>query len=79
MLRVSICWFSASKVLECFAFKGFLLVLASCEPGQALLVGRTTPPEAQGPMKVPKGKGLVVEFKNPFETAIEYTAQVCFS
>lgn len=43
---------------------------------RALLVGRTTPPEAQGPMKVPKGKGLVLEFKNPMETASDFTAQV---
>ncbi|CDI85439.1 Hydrocephalus-inducing protein like protein, related [Eimeria praecox] len=43
---------------------------------RALLVGRTTPPEAQGPLKVPKGKGLAIEFKNPLEAATEFTAQV---
>mgnify|MGYP005792012455 CR=1 FL=1 len=28
-------------------------------------------------MKVPKGKGLVLVFKNPMETASDFTAQVC--
>ncbi|CDJ63529.1 hypothetical protein, conserved [Eimeria necatrix] len=43
---------------------------------KALLVGRATAPEAQGPIKVPKGKGLLIEFKNPLDTATEFAAQV---
>ncbi|KAL8431117.1 hypothetical protein Efla_004638 [Eimeria flavescens] len=43
---------------------------------KALLIGRATAPEAQGPMKVLKSKGLPVEFKNPLDLARDFTAQV---
>lgn len=38
-------------------------------------MGRATDPEAQGPLKVPRGKGLSVEFKNPMDLTTEFTAQ----
>ncbi|OEH79817.1 hydrocephalus inducing related protein [Cyclospora cayetanensis] len=43
---------------------------------KVLLVGRVTAPEAQGPLKVTKGKGLPIDFKNPMDSTMEFTAQV---
>ncbi|KAL8270019.1 hypothetical protein Esti_006052 [Eimeria stiedai] len=43
---------------------------------KALLVGRTLAPEAQGPLKVPRAKGLSIDFKNPMDLATEFTAHV---
>ncbi|KAL8443894.1 hypothetical protein Emed_006518 [Eimeria media] len=43
---------------------------------KALLVGKALAPEPQGPLKIVKGKGLSVEFKNPLDLATEFTAQV---
>lgn len=59
--------------LRHFQQRGCCLRVSSA---QALLVGRATAPEAQGPIKVPKGKGLLIEFKNPLDTATEFAAQV---
>jgi hydrocephalus-inducing protein len=50
-----------------------LLTLTSADAGEytCVLNGHSTPPKPQGPIKI--GKGFNIEFKNPFNEALEFT------
>jgi hypothetical protein len=49
-----------------------MLILTSPEAGEytCVLNGHSTPPKPQGPIKI--GKGFNIEFKNPFNEALEF-------
>jgi len=55
-----------------------LLVLSSPDGGdyKALLVGYTQPPQPQGPVDIAKGKDGKIDFNNPFEDSVTFSAQV---
>jgi len=55
-----------------------LLVLSSPDGGdyKALLVGYTQPPQPQGPFDIAKGKDGKIDFNNPFEESVQFSAQV---
>ena len=50
-----------------------LLKISSPDGGeyQYILTGKSSYPQAQGPFKVPPGKSLALEFKNPLNEAVE--------
>ncbi|CAJ1398933.1 unnamed protein product [Effrenium voratum] len=66
--------FQPSMLGECRA----LLVISGPGGGEykALLTGFAQPPQPQGPITIMNGKQGVVEFRNPFDKATDFSLQV---